>query len=149
MPIPTKIYIITDGASRKNPGPSAIGYGIYDERWNVLEEHAEYIGRATNNEAEYKAVIRALDRATGHCRGDVEHYTDSELVVNQLNGTYRVKASNLKPLIEEIFGKRAYFNSVTHRHLPRSNPYIQKIDSLVNRELDQVGYSGQIRAPLC
>jgi ribonuclease HI len=134
-----KIQIVTDGSCRPNPGPAVIGYGIYDEHGNPLEERTEYIGYATNNEAEYKAIIAALDCATGYCRGDVEHFTDSELVVKQLNGQYRVRAQHLKPLIEEIFTKRQYFQSVIHLHLPRTNPKIQRIDDLVNQKLDEVG----------
>ena len=89
---------------------------------------------------EYKAVIKALDCASGHCRGDVIHYSDSALVVNQLNGDWRVKAKHLKPLIDEVFQKRQYFESVTHRHLPRSNKRIERVDALVNQALDEVGY---------
>jgi ribonuclease HI len=135
-----KIRIVTDGASRGNPGPAAIAYGIYDENWNRLRENKEYIGSATNNEAEYRALVEALDCATKHCRQEIEHYSDSELVIKQLSGEYRVKAKNLKPLIEEVFNKRQYFSLVTHKHLPRSNPRIQRIDDLVNQELDDLGY---------
>ncbi len=135
-----KIRIITDGGSRGNPGPAAVAYGIYDESWRLLEEGSEYIGKATNNEAEYKALIKALDCATGHCRESVEHYSDSELVIKQLSGEYRVKAPNLKPLIEEVFVKRQYFESVSHRHLPRTNSRIEHVDDLVNGELDSLGY---------
>ncbi len=136
----SKIFVVTDGASRGNPGPAAIAYGIYNEEWNRLEEGTDYIGNATNNEAEYRALIRALDCAAGHCRNEVEHFTDSELVVKQLNGEYRVKAENLKPLIEEVFTKRQYFKSVSHKHLPRSHERIERIDSLVNEKLDGLGY---------
>jgi ribonuclease HI len=136
----SKIYIVTDGASRGNPGPAAIGYGVYSQDWNRFEEKTDYIGEATNNEAEYKAVIAALDCATGHCRQEVEHYSDSELIVKQLNGEYRVRARNLKPLIEAIFTKRQYFLSISHKHLPRSHERIQRIDKMVNRKLDGLGY---------
>lgn len=136
----TKVLIVTDGASRRNPGPAAIGFGIYNENWDPLEERAEYIGDATNNEAEYRALIKALDCATGHCRGEVEHFSDSELLVKQLNGQYKVKAPNLKPLIEEIFTKEQYFSSVVHRQLPRGNAKIQRIDNLVNQKLDAMGF---------
>jgi ribonuclease HI len=140
MPRITKVLIVTDGASRRNPGPAAIGFGIYDENWDLLEERAEYIGDATNNEAEYRALIEALDCATRHCRGDIEHFSDSELLVKQLNGQYKVKAQNLKPLIEKIFTEKQYFNSVVHRHLPRGNAKIQRIDNLVNQKLDEIGF---------
>jgi ribonuclease HI len=137
----TKIYIITDGASRGNPGPSAIGYGIYDSDWNVIEEKAEYIGSATNNEAEYKAVVKALDCAAGHCRGEIEHFTDSKLVVNQLSGNWKVKADNLKPLIEDTFNKKRYFKSIAHMHLPRTHQRIRRIDDLANQKLDESGFT--------
>ena len=136
----TKVLIATDGASRRNPGPAAIGFGVYDENWDPLEESAEYIGYATNNEAEYKALIKALDCATGHCRGNVEHFSDSQLLVNQMTGHWKVKAQNLKPLIEQIFTEKQYFNSVVHRHLPRGNAKIKRIDHLVNRKLDEMGF---------
>lgn len=136
----SKVFIVTDGASRGNPGPSAIAYGIYDRNWNHLEEGSDYIGDGTNNEAEYRALIKALDCAAGHCRYEVVHLTDSELVVKQLNREYRVKADNLKPLIEEVFKKKHYFKSVSHKHLPRSHEKIERIDGLVNEELDSLGY---------
>jgi ribonuclease HI len=135
-----KIHIVTDGASRGNPGPAAIAYGIYDTNWKVLDEKAEYIGSATNNEAEYKALIQALDCAAGHCRREVEHFSDSQLLIRQLNREYRVKAPNLKPLTEKIFIKRQYFESINHKHLPRSHQRIQRIDEMVNRMLDSLGY---------
>jgi len=69
-----KIILVTDGGSRGNPGPSSIGYGIYDQDWNAIEEKSEYIGKGTNNEAEYQALISALGRATRYCKDDVEHY---------------------------------------------------------------------------
>jgi len=67
-------FFVTDGGSRDNPGPSSIGYGIYDQDWNAIEEKSEYIGKGTNNEAEYQALISALGRATRYCKDDVEHY---------------------------------------------------------------------------
>lgn len=140
MPRIFKIFIVTDGASRGNPGPAAIAFGIYDENWNRLEEGSDYIGDATNNEAEYRALIKALDCAAGRCRNEVEHFSDSELVVKQLNGEYRVKADNLKALIEEVFTKRQYFKSVSHKHLPREHERVQRIDSLVNEKLDSLGF---------
>ncbi|MCL7414840.1 MAG: ribonuclease H, partial [ANME-2 cluster archaeon] len=68
-----KVFVVTDGASRGNPGPSAIGYGIYDTDWVVIEEKAEYIGKGTNNEAEYRALVAALERAARYCKDEVEH----------------------------------------------------------------------------
>lgn len=135
-----KIYIVTDGASRSNPGPSAIGYGLYDPGWNVIEEKAEYIGRATNNEAEYRALIKALGRAAEYCTDEILHYSDSELLIRQLKGHYRVKAKNLIPLFDTVMKLGKKFKSMTHVHVPRTNKHVQKIDGLVNDALDRAGH---------
>ena len=135
-----KVMVVTDGASRGNPGPAAIAFGLYDEDGNLLHEGAEYIGNATNNEAEYIALIRALDRCREYLRQEVEHYTDSQLVVNQLEGKWAVKAGNLKPLIKQISEMKRRFKPMVHKQLPRTNAMIRRIDSLVNDKLDRMGY---------
>jgi len=135
-----KVIVVTDGASRGNPGPAAIAFGLYDEDGNLLHEGAEYIGNATNNEAEYIALIRALDRCREYLTQEVEHYTDSQLVVNQLEGKWAVKAGNLKPLIKQISAMKRRFKPMIHRQLPRTNVMIRRIDSLVNEKLDRMGY---------
>jgi ribonuclease HI len=135
-----KIFLVTDGGSRGNPGPSAIGYGIYDQDWNIIEEKYEYIGKWTNNEAEYRALIAALGRATLYCKEDVEHYSDSELLVKQLKGQYRVKAGNLKPLFSKVSTMRKKFGSVKHKHVRRTDRRLARIDGLVNEALDGAEY---------
>lgn len=135
-----KIVVVTDGASRGNPGPAAIAFELYDEDRNLLHEEAEYIGNATNNEAEYIALIRALDRCREYMGQEVEHYTDSQLVVNQLEGKWAVKARNLKPLIKQISEMKRRFKSMIHKQLPRTNVMIRRIDRLVNEKLNQTGY---------
>jgi ribonuclease HI len=130
-----KVFLITDGASRGNPGPSAIGFGIYNEDWKPLEEYAEYIGVATNNEAEYKALIRGLHRCLEYCKGEVEHFTDSKLVAKQASGEWMVRAPNLKLLVEEVFRIEPQFNQVIHRHVARTDPKIQRIDRMVNEKM--------------
>ncbi|MFQ6064943.1 MAG: ribonuclease HI family protein [Candidatus Bathyarchaeia archaeon] len=130
-----RVFLVTDGASRGNPGPSAIGFGIYDESWKPLEEHAEYIGLATNNEAEYKALIKGLRKCVEYCKGEVEHLTDSKLVAKQASGEWVVRAPNLKPLLEEVFGIELQFRQVTHRHVARTDPKIQRIDGMVNKKM--------------
>ncbi len=130
-----KVFLVTDGASRGNPGPSAIGFGIYDEYWKPLEEDAEYIGVATNNEAEYNALIKGLHGCMRYCKGYVEHFTDSKLVAKQADGEWTVRAENLKPLAEEVSRKKLRFKRVTHRYVPRSDPKIQRIDEIIKREL--------------
>ena len=135
MSMHRKVFLITDGASRGNPGPSAIGFGIYDESWKPLEEHAEYIGVATNNEAEYKALIKALHRCLKYCKGEVEHFTDSRLVAKQASGEWAVRAPNLKSLSEEISREKLQFERVTHKHVTRTDPKIQRIDGIVKEKM--------------
>ncbi|MCK4937104.1 MAG: ribonuclease HI family protein [Methanosarcinales archaeon] len=135
-----KVFVVTDGASRGNPGASAIGYGIYDTDWGVVEEKAEYIGKATNNEAEYRALVAALERAAHFCKDEVEHFSDSELMVKQLKGQYRVKAENLKPLFEKVSKLRKIFALVKHQHVRRSDKRVAKIDGLANEALDGAGH---------
>jgi ribonuclease HI len=135
-----KIFLVTDGGSRGNPGPSAIGYGIYDQDWNIIEEKSEYIGKGTNNEAEYRALVAALGRAILYCKEDVEHYSDSELLVKQLKGQYRVKAGNLKPLFSKVSTMRKKFGSVKHKHVRRTDRRLARIDGLVNEALDGAEY---------
>jgi ribonuclease HI len=131
-----KVFLVTDGASRGNPGPSAVGFGIYDEDWTTLEEHADFIGVATNNEAEYKALIKGLHECVKYCKGEVEHLADSKLVAKQASGEWVVRAPNLKPLAEEVSRKKMKFERVIHTYVPRTNPKIQRIDEIVNKKMD-------------
>ena len=94
-----KLIIYADGAARGNPGPAAIGVVIADEHGRVLREISCAIGRATNNQAEYRAVIAGLEEVVGLGATHVELRADSELVVKQLNGRYRVKHPGLLPLL--------------------------------------------------
>jgi len=93
-----KAVLYTDGASRGNPGPAAIGAVIKDGQGRVLARISKRIGRTTNNQAEYRAVIAALEEAVRLGAAGVEIKSDSELVVRQINGRYRVKNPGLKPL---------------------------------------------------
>ena len=94
--------IHTDGASHGNPGPAGIGYVIEDPHGNTVREHGEYIGVATNNVAEYQALICALSEAQNLGASRVRVISDSELMVKQLGGVYRVKNAGLLPLYEEV-----------------------------------------------
>ncbi|MEM3626329.1 MAG: ribonuclease HI family protein, partial [Candidatus Micrarchaeaceae archaeon] len=131
-----KIYINTDGGSRKNPGPAAIGIVIWDEKHNKLEEYKECIGVATNNTAEYKAVIKALELASKHTRNEVHIFTDSELVVRQLNGLYRIKKDHLRDLFQEVKKNEQLFKKVVYNEVPRNNKYQVVADKLVNDALE-------------
>ena len=131
-----KVFLVTDGASKGNPGPSAIGFGIYGEGWMTLEEYTEFIGMATNNEAEYKALMKGLQRCMKYCEGEVEHFTDSKLLAKQASGEWTVSAPNLKRLAEEVSRKKLEFERVLHTYGPRTDPKIQRIDEIVNRKMN-------------
>ena len=109
--------------------------GIYDTDLNAIKEKCEYTGKSTNNEAEYQALVAALERAARYCKDDVEHYSDSELLVRQLKGQYRVKAGNLKPLFGKVSTLSKKFGSVKHKHVRRTDKRLARIDGLVNEAL--------------
>ena len=128
-----KIILYTDGAARGNPGPAAIGIVIADAGGNEIEALGETIGRATNNEAEYRAFLRGLERAAQH--GDtIEVRTDSELLARQLNGAYRVRAANLKPLHAQAQRALKRFKRATLAIIPRA--VNRRADALANEAVD-------------
>jgi len=131
-----KIYIYTDGGSRGNPGSAAIGITLLDEQKSVLEQYRECIGETTNNVAEYKAIIKALEIATAHTREEVYLFSDSELVIKQLSGSYRIKKGHLRELFYLIKEREKAFKKVIYSHLNRENKFIAMSDKLVNEALD-------------
>jgi ribonuclease HI len=131
-----KIYVNCDGGSRKNPGPAAIGIVIWDENHNKLETYKERIGEATNNVAEYKALIKALELSAKHTRNEVIIFTDSELVVRQVTGIYRIKAKHLLPLVQEVKKNEQLFSKVVYNTVTRNNRYQVEADKLVNKSLE-------------
>lgn len=131
-----KICIHTDGGSRGNPGQAAIGVVIFDNKNNVLEEYKEKIGVATNNVAEYKAVIKALEIATKHTNNEINLFSDSELTVRQLIGQYKVKQEHLQKLYDAVKFNEKKFKKVTYEHVRREHPHQFKADALVNQALD-------------
>lgn len=134
--MPQKIYVNSDGGSRKNPGPAAIGVVIWDEDHNKLEEFKECIGDATNNTAEYKAVIKALELAAKHTRNEVHLFTDSELVIKQMNGIFRIKKQHLLELFNEVKDRERTFKKVVYNHVPRNNKFQVHADKLVSDALE-------------
>ena len=129
--------IYTDGGSRGNPGPSAIGAVVGEK------EYGESIGNTTNNVAEYSAVIFALKKAKqllGNTKAgntEVELRTDSQLLVNQLNGEFKIKDKGLQPLFIEIWNLKQDFKSVKFVHVMREKN--KNADRLVNKALDTLG----------
>lgn len=132
------LRIYTDGASRGNPGNAAWAYVILDEQENPVTNQSGYIGHSTNNQAEYFAVIRALQRASGLTRGKIELYSDSQLLVNQVTGSWKVKDDELRRLYRRVRSLVDQFKEVNFTHLPRENPNIGKADRLCNLRLDEI-----------
>jgi ribonuclease HI len=114
-----KLIINTDGLSKGNPGTAAIGATIKDERGKMLTMISQRIGITTNNVAEYKALIAALQQALKMGGTQVEIRADSELMIRQLSGRYKIKAEGLKPLYIEVTQLLAKFESVALKHIPR------------------------------
>lgn len=129
------LVLMLDGASRGNPGPSAIGVVIKDAQGKVLKEIGEYIGDFTNNVAEYRALLRALEEAKAMQAASVEIRSDSDLLVSQLNGSYKVKSPDLGPLYLEAIRLLRGFSRSTFTKIPRGQN--AAADALANRAIDQ------------
>jgi len=129
-----KLTVNVDGGARGNPGPAAIGVVIRDPDGLVLDEHGERIGEATNNVAEYKALIRGIQRAAELGATELDLIGDSELVVRQVEGRYKVKKPGLKPLHAEAKQALSAFDSWSVRHVRREEN--AEADRLVNEVLD-------------
>jgi len=135
-----KVTIFTDGGSRGNPGDSAIGIVFCNEKGEAFKKYSEYLGEATNNEAEYQAVIFALKKykalfgkkiAEG---AEVELKSDSELLVRQLNGDYKIESQKIGELFLEIWNLRIDFKKIKFTLIPREKN--KDADRLVNECLD-------------
>ena len=128
-----KVIINTDGASKGNPGISAIGVTIKDEKGTLLAGISRCIGRMTNNQAEYRAVIAALERALELGAGRVMLYSDSELVVRQIKGYYRVKKDTLKTLHRKVIDLIGKLDGFDIKYIAREQN--READRLANKAL--------------
>ena len=133
-----KFIIYTDGASRGNPGPASYGFTISDETGKLLHEEGEYIGKTTNNVAEYTAVIAVL-KLVKEKYGDrsplqIDLFADSKLVAEQLSGRYKIKHPNLKPLFDQIKILEMELGFISYTHIPRDKN--TEADRLANKALD-------------
>lgn len=130
-----KIIIYSDGGARGNPGPAGIGAVLYTEDKEVIAEISDYIGVATNNQAEYKALLSAISLAKNLKANILECYLDSELVVKQLNGEYKVKNKDLAPIFIQIYNLSHSFKSVKYFHVRREHN--KEADQLANAAMDK------------
>lgn len=135
---PVQIY--TDGASRGNPGNAAWAY-LFIRGGSVIGRDTGFIGTSTNNQAEYHAVIKALEAASAAGYFDVSLYSDSELVIRQARGEYRVKAPSLVPLLGRVRELERTFHSISFHAIPRGNSSIIIADRMCNETLDAHGRS--------
>jgi ribonuclease HI len=129
-----KFIIFSDGGARGNPGPAGIGFVIKDEDENILYKEGRCIGETTNNQAEYQAIVAALEKAAEMKGDDLHCFLDSELVVKQLNGEYKVKDPGLAQQYMKIWNLKNKFKSVKYEHVYREQNKLA--DSLVNEALD-------------
>jgi len=135
-----KIIIYTDGGSRGNPGPAAIGVLFCNERGEVFKKYSEYLGEATNNEAEYQAVVFALKKFKALFgkklaqSTEIEIKSDSELIIKQLNGEYKILEPDIQQLFLQLWNLRLDFKSIKFKRIPREKN--KEADKLVNESLD-------------
>lgn len=132
-------YLIsyTDGGARGNPGPAGIGVVLQNKDSETIGEWSEFLGIATNNQAEYKALLLALKQAVALGAIELECRLDSELVVKQLKGEYKVKHPDLKPLFEQAKSLISQIKNVSFKHIPRE--LNKQADRLANQAMDHGG----------
>lgn len=134
------IYTNSDGGARGNPGPGAVGVVVRDDG-KILTKYSSLVGsRVTNNIAEYEALIKALELASKVTKGKITCCLDSELVVKQLLGEYRVRNPQLLELFLKVQKLQEKFESIKYKHVSRWDKFQQIVDELLNEELDNAGY---------
>lgn len=137
-----ELFIFADGGARGNPGPAAIGFIIKDSKGKILKREGKYIGETTNNVAEYQAVIESLKWIKKNLINSVvsinsiNFFLDSKLIVNQLNGLFKIKNSNLRGLIVKVRQlEQEVGGNVSYNFIPREKN--KEADTLVNQSLEQ------------
>jgi len=131
-----KVRLVTDGGSRGNPGKSASAALVFDEGGHLIAREGRCIGTATNNEAEYTALIIGLELCKELGATDVKHHSDSALVVNQMSGKWKAKQKPLIKLNWKAAELEQCFGSVRHQWVGSGNEFVEEADSLVNQCLD-------------
>jgi ribonuclease HI len=133
------LQIYVDGAARGNPGPAASAF-IFVRDGTITHENSEFIGSATNNTAEYRAIINALKAAERFSQGHLQVYSDSNLAIQQINKKWKINYPHLSELCAEVYKLSEKYERVEFFHVERNNPYIQKCDKLCNERLDAEGF---------
>jgi ribonuclease HI len=130
------LRIYSDGGARGNPGPSAFAI-VVTRDGRMIYEHSEFLGIHTNNYAEYRGLIAAVTKAIELKDDDVEFVMDSELVIKQMNGEYKVKSPNIAELHKDAKALSSMIGTVRFTHVRRENPMISRADFLLNEEMDR------------
>lgn len=130
-----KLTLYTDGGARGNPGPAGCGVVVYDSQNRIIGEYTKFLERATNNQAEYEALVLGLQKAKGLKAKEIDCYSDSQLIVEQLNQRYKIKNPELGSLFIKIWNLSQCFKKVSFRHIPREKNKLA--DKLVNQVIDE------------
>ncbi len=130
-----RLTVYSDGGSRGNPGPSAYAIVVV-ENDRVIHEHSEYLGINTNNYAEYRGLIAGIVKALELGADEVEFVMDSELVIKQMNGEYKVKSPNIASLHNDAVALSQQIPKVRFTHVRRSNEFVSHADALLNHRMD-------------
>lgn len=133
------LEIYADGAARGNPGPASWAF-IFVSNDQIVHQKSDYIGNKTNNTAEYLAIINALIEAENYTRWEVKVFSDSQLVIRQINKEYRINAPHLSDLCSQVYNLCNKFEKVEFYHLGRNNSFIKKCDTLCNECLNAKGF---------
>ena len=133
-----KIYV--DGAARGNPGPAASAFILVHDN-SIIHKGVSFIGKATNNTAEYTAIINALKVAEKFSRWRIQVHSDSNLAIQQINKKWRINKPHLSKLCEEVYKLQQKYELVEFFHVSRNNKYIQTCDELCNNRLDAEGFN--------
>jgi len=130
------LVIYSDGGSRGNPGPSAYAI-VVTKDGKIIHEHTEFLGTNTNNYAEYRGLIAGIGKALEMKETDAEFVMDSELVIKQMRGEYKVKSPNIRKLHEDAKAMSSLIPNVKFTHVKRENPMVSRADALLNAEMDR------------
>ena len=133
-----KLNVYSDGGARGNPGPAALAFLFIAENNEVVKVQSRFLGKRTNNQAEYEALIAALESAAQFGADEIVCHLDSELVGKHMTGDYKVKNAELRKLWAKAQELKKCFVRVSFVNVPRNNVYIREADRLVNEKLDDV-----------